>query len=57
VAFQRFDGELYPQGSSNLARPGPGRDDDDLGSEILRPSFTGVVKRCPGLTRFLSQEV
>ena len=38
--FHRFDGQLYPQGSADLAGPASGCDDDDVGIETHSDSTT-----------------
>src|SRR6266481_338288 len=55
--FHRFDGQLYPQSSTDLAGPASGCDDDDFDIEILRPCFTFVAKGCPGLACFLDESL
>ena len=48
---------IEDQGNTDLAGPASSCDDDDFGIEILRPCFTFVAKRCPGLACFLDESL
>src|SRR5258708_27813444 len=55
--FHRFDGQLYPQSSTDLAGPASRRADRHFGLEIPRPCFTLLAPGSPRFPCFLHESL